>query len=62
MVVEAVEAPSQNSWQRCTQSATSASGPASSRPGRHCAERLRVIRPARSSTFRCLKIAGMLTA
>ena len=34
--------------------------PARSRQGRHCASRPRAIRPARSSTFRCLETAGRL--
>ena len=36
------------------------SGAASSRQGRHCASRPRAIRPARSSTLRCLEMAGRL--
>ena len=35
-----------------------AAAPPSSRHGRRCASRPRAIRPARSSTFRCLEIAG----
>src|SRR5260370_1843264 len=35
-------------------------GFACSRHGRHCASRLRAIRPAPSSTFKCLDTAGRL--
>jgi len=40
----------------------SASGLARRRHGRRCASRPREIRPARSSTLRCLEIAGWVIA
>src|SRR5664279_4536519 len=49
-------------WRRygSTQSAMSRSGPARSRRGRHCACRPCSMSPARSSTRRCLEMAGWL--
>jgi hypothetical protein len=43
-------------------STASSNGSASTRLGRHCASRLRTIRPARSSTLRSREMAGRLTA
>src|SRR5690606_27090064 len=52
--------PSQKLRYRSTQLATSRSGVASRRHGRHWARRSCLINPARWSTFRCFVIAGAL--
>src|SRR3982751_426979 len=54
---------SSQTWRyKAIQLATSCSGAASRRHGRVCAARPREIRPARSSTFRCLEMDGCVMA